>query len=74
VLNEHFFNEFTLLLDGDARSIVRQLADERVLAGVSLSRLYPGHEELAGGLVVTVTETTSEDDIETLASALEGAL
>ena len=31
-------------------------------------------QALSGGLIVAVTETTSEDDIETLASALEEAL
>ena len=74
VLNDTFFNEFTLELSKDAREIVRNLADDGVLAGVSLGRLYPGHENLSGGLLVAVTETTTEDDIEALAAALEGAL
>ncbi len=74
VLNESFFNEFTVRLGQDARAVVRKLADQGVLAGVSLGRLYPNREELADGLVVAVTETTSEEDIETLASALEEAL
>jgi len=74
VLNESFFNEFTVRLGQDARAVVRRLADDGVLAGVSLGRLYPNREELADGLVIAVTETTSEEDIETLASALEEAL
>ncbi|MEP2234182.1 MAG: aminomethyl-transferring glycine dehydrogenase subunit GcvPA [Alteripontixanthobacter sp.] len=74
VLNDTFFNEFTLELSKDAREIVRNLADDGVLAGVSLGRLYPGQENLSGGLLVAVTETTTEEDIEALASALEGAL
>jgi len=74
VLNDTFFNEFTLELSKDAREVVRNLADDGVLAGVSLGRLYPGHENLSGGLLVAVTETTTEEDIEALASALEGAL
>ena len=74
VLNDAFFNEFTLLLDGDARAVVRKLADDGVLAGVSLGRLFPGKDALSDGLLVAVTETTSEEDIETLASALEGVL
>jgi glycine dehydrogenase subunit 1 len=53
---------------------VRALADKHVLAGVSLGRLYPGVDPLAGGLVIAVTETTSEEDIETLACALEEAI
>lgn len=74
VLNDAFFNEFTVLLGQDARAVVRKLAERQVLAGVSLGRLYPAHEALHEGLVVAVTETTSEDDIETLASALQEVL
>ena len=74
LLNDVFFNEFTLLLGEDARAVVRKLADRGVLAGVSLGRLYPGVDGLSDGLLVAVTETTSEEDIETLASALEEAL
>ncbi len=74
VLNDAFFNEFTVLLGQDARAVVRKLADRKVLAGVSLGRLYPAHEALHEGLVVAFTETTSEEDIETLASALQEVL
>ncbi len=74
VLNDAFFNEFTVLLGQDARVVVRNLTEEKVLAGVSLGRLYPAHETLHEGLLVAVTETTSEDDIESLAAALEEAV
>jgi len=69
-----FFNEFTLKLSKEARPVVRTLADKGILAGVSLGRLYPGAEDLANGLVVAVTETTAQEDVETLASALEEVL
>ncbi|MBV7258096.1 aminomethyl-transferring glycine dehydrogenase subunit GcvPA [Erythrobacter crassostreae] len=72
VLNNAFFNEFTLMLDGKpAREIVRGMADRGVLGGVSLGRLYPGVEALEHALLVAVTEMTTEDDIETLATELE---
>ncbi|MEL6529679.1 MAG: aminomethyl-transferring glycine dehydrogenase subunit GcvPA [Pseudomonadota bacterium] len=75
LLNNAFFNEFTLMLDGKpARDIVRELADRGVLGGVSLGRLYPGVEALEHALLVTVTELTTEEDIETLATELEGVL
>ncbi|HAU21001.1 MAG TPA: aminomethyl-transferring glycine dehydrogenase subunit GcvPA [Erythrobacter sp.] len=74
LLNGTFINEFTLRLGQNARAVVRKLADQGVLAGVSLGRLYPGVDGLSDGLLVAVTETTSEEDIETLASALEEAL
>ncbi|MEM7665044.1 MAG: aminomethyl-transferring glycine dehydrogenase subunit GcvPA [Pseudomonadota bacterium] len=75
LLNNAFFNEFTLMLDGKpARDIVRDLADRGVLGGVSLGRLYPGVDALEHALLVTVTELTTEEDIETLATELEGVL
>ena len=74
LVNDSFFNEFTLILSKEARPVVRALADKGVLAGVSLGRLYPGAEALANGLVVAVTETTSAEDVENLATALEEAL
>lgn len=74
VLNESFFNEFTLVLDRDARTVVRHLAERGVLAGVSLGRLYPGAHDLAHGLIVAVTETTTADDIAALCDGLKEAL
>jgi glycine dehydrogenase subunit 1 len=74
LVNDAFFNEFTLKLSQEARPVVRALADKGILAGVSLGRLYPGADGLANGLVVAVTETTTSEDVETLASALEEAL
>ena len=69
-----FFNEFTLKLSKEARPVVRELADKGILAGVSLGRLYPGEDSLANGLVVAVTETTTAEDVATLAAALEEVL
>lgn len=75
VLNNAFFNEFTIMLDGKpAREVVRDLADRGVLGGVSLGRLYPGVERLQQALLVAVTETTTQDDIETLATELEAII
>jgi glycine dehydrogenase subunit 1 len=74
LVNDLFFNEFTLKLPVEARPVVRTLADRGILAGVSLGRLYPGVDALANGLVVAVTETTSAEDVETLAVALQEIL
>ena len=74
LVNDSFFNEFTLKLSKEARPVVRALADRGILAGVSLGRLYPGADALANGLVVAVTETTTSEDVETFASALQEAL
>ena len=59
LVNDSFFNEFTLRLPKEARPVVRALAERGVLGGVSLGRLYPGEDELENGLVVAVTETVT---------------
>jgi glycine dehydrogenase subunit 1 len=74
LLNTSYFNEFTLILPRDAREVVRELADQRILGGVSLGRLFPGADHLANGLLVTATECTTAEDIEAFAAALEGVL
>lgn len=74
LLNTSYFNEFTLVLPRDAREVVRELADQRILGGVSLGRLFPGADHLANGLLVTATECTTAEDIEAFAKALEGVL
>jgi glycine dehydrogenase subunit 1 len=74
VLNQAYFNEFAVILPSDARDVVRLLADRRVLAGVSLGRLYPDAPELHRALLVTTTETTTDEDIEVLAKALHEVL
>ncbi len=74
VLNEAYFNEFTVVLPKDAREVVRALADRQVLGGVSLGRLFPDAPDLANGLLVTATETTTAEDIEAFAAALTEVL
>jgi glycine dehydrogenase subunit 1 len=74
LVNDSFFNEFTLKLPIAARPVVRALADKKVLGGVSLGRLYPGVSELENGLVVAVTEIASPEDLETFATALQEVL
>ncbi|HEX5318342.1 MAG TPA: aminomethyl-transferring glycine dehydrogenase subunit GcvPA [Stellaceae bacterium] len=66
-----FFNEFTLRLSRPAAPVVDRLAAEGVLAGIPVSRLCPGLDDL---LLVAATETTTEDDIDRLAEALTEAL
>jgi len=74
VLNQAYFNEATLVLNRDAREVVRELADRKVLGGVSLGRLFPEDSDLHKGLLVTATETVTDEDIETFARELEGVL
>ena len=71
LVNDSFFNEFTLELPVEARPAVHAMVEKGVLGGVSLGRLYPGVEALKNGLVVAVTEVASEEDIDALEAALK---
>jgi glycine dehydrogenase subunit 1 len=74
VMNDTFFNEFTLSLPMPAAPLVERLAERRILAGVPVSRLYPGVADLENLLLVAASETTTEEDMAALAAALEEAL
>jgi hypothetical protein len=72
LVNDSFFNEFTLKLPVEARPAVHAMAEKGVLGGVSLGRLYPGEAALANGLVVAVTETVTDEDIDAWKRRAEG--
>jgi glycine dehydrogenase subunit 1 len=74
LVNDTFFNEFTLKLPVEARPAVHAMVEKRVLGGVSLGRLYPGAGALQNGLVIAVTETATDEDIATLEAALKEAI
>ena len=71
VVNDSFFNEFTLRLPIAARPAVHAMVKSGVLGGVSLGRLYPGIQSLENGLVIAVTETVSAEDISALETAVK---
>jgi glycine dehydrogenase subunit 1 len=74
LINNSFFNEFTLELPNAARPVVHALAARKILGGVSLGRLYPGATALENGLVIAVTEVVTAEDVEVFATALEEVL
>ena len=71
LVNDGFFNEFTLELPVEARPAVHAMVEKGVLGGVSLGRLYPGIDSLKNGLVVAVTEVVRAEDIDALEAALK---
>ena len=71
VLNEAFFNEIAVRLPQPAAPIVDTLAEGGVLAGVPVSRLTQGADDV---VLMAATETTTEDDIAQLQSALKEVL
>ena len=73
VLNDTFFNEFTVRLPVPAAPLVEKLAADGILAGVPVSRLLPG-AGLDDLLIVAVTETTTADDRAALVADISAAL
>jgi glycine dehydrogenase subunit 1 len=71
LVNDSFFNEFTLRLPVEARPAVHAMVEKGVLGGVSLGRLYPDSADLSNGLVLAVTETVTDEDIDALEAALK---
>lgn len=73
VLNETFFNEFTLKLSKPAAAVVEALAEKGVLGGVPVSRLLPeaGLDDL---LIVANTEVNTDEDRAAFVAALAEVL
>ena len=74
VLNDSFFNEFTVRLPRSAADVVEELADRGVLAGVPVSRLEPERPELADLMVVAATEINTDADRAACVAALKEVL
>jgi glycine dehydrogenase subunit 1 len=74
VLNETFFNEFTVRAPGEAAAVIERLAEKGVLGGVPVSRLEPGRPELADLFVVASTEVNTEEDRRAYVKALREVL
>jgi glycine dehydrogenase subunit 1 len=74
LLNDTFFNEFTLRLPKNAGGIVDALAERNILAGVPGGRLFPEERDLANLLLVTATEMTTDEDMDRLAGGLAEVL
>ena len=70
VINDSYFNEFTLRLPVDAAGIVESLAADGIFAGVPASRLFPGKSDCANLLIVAATESNNSDEIGRYCQAL----
>ena len=74
IVNETYFNEFTVRLPVPADDVVRSLAAKKILAGVPVSRLFPGVAALDDLLLIAATECTDETSSKALAEGLRGEL
>ncbi|MEE2694378.1 MAG: aminomethyl-transferring glycine dehydrogenase subunit GcvPA [Pseudomonadota bacterium] len=70
ILNESYFNEFTVRLPKPAGPLVENLARKKVLAGIPIHRLYPDRQDFKNLLLVNANELTSQSDIEMLANGI----
>jgi glycine dehydrogenase subunit 1 len=71
VLNQTFFNEFTIRVPGDAAGVIERLAAKGVLGGIPVSRLEADRPELADLIVVAATEVNTDEDRAAYANALK---
>jgi glycine dehydrogenase subunit 1 len=74
VLNDSFFNEFTVALPKAAAPVVEALAAKRILGGVPVSRLIPDDPSVENLLLLAATETATEHGMAPLIAALKEVL
>jgi len=74
LLNDSFFNEFTLRLPTPAAPVVEALAAKRILAGVPVSRLIPDDPAVENLLLLAATETSTEHGMAPLVAGLKEVL
>jgi glycine dehydrogenase subunit 1 len=74
VLNDTFFNEFTVRLPRPAADAVEAMAARGVLGGVPISRLLPAWTAVEPLLLVAATETNTGDDMDAFITALKESL
>jgi glycine dehydrogenase subunit 1 len=74
LLNESFFNEFTLRLTKPAAPVVEALAAKRILAGLPVSRLIPDDPSVENLLLLAATETSTEHGMAPLVAGLKEVL
>jgi glycine dehydrogenase subunit 1 len=74
VLNDTFFNEFTIRVPGKGGDVIEKLAAKGVLGGVPASRLAPDNPELQDLIIVASTEVNTDEDRAAYAAALREVL
>jgi glycine dehydrogenase subunit 1 len=74
VLNDTFFNEFTIRLPGKGADVIEKLAAKGVLGGVPASRLSPDNADMADLIIVASTEVNTDADRAAYVAALKEVL
>jgi len=71
IFNRPFFHEIIIQTTKPATEIIEKLAEQKILAGVSLANDYP---ELENSLLICATETKTEQDMSFFVSQLDNCL
>jgi glycine dehydrogenase subunit 1 len=74
VVNQSFFNEFTVRLAKPAAPVVEALAARRILGGLPVSRLLPDDPSVANLLLLAATEVSTDQDMDALVGGLKEVL
>ncbi len=74
LLNDSFFNEFTVQLPKPAAPVVEALAAQRILGGLPVSRLIPNDKSVENLLLLAATETANEAGMAPLIAGLKEVL
>ena len=74
VVNDSFFNEFTVRLPRPAAPVVEALAARRILGGLPVSRLIPDDPSVGNLLLLAATETATEAGMGPLVAGLKEVL
>lgn len=64
-----FFNEFTVTLNRSAKEVNKKLAENGIIGGFDMSRIFP---EMKNRMLFAMTEQTEPEDIDKLMETLEG--
>ena len=74
IVNDSFFNEFTVALPKPAAPVVEALAAKRILGGVPVSRLLPDDKSVETLLLLAATETATDEGMAALVAGLKEVL
>ena len=66
----HTYNEFTVLVPGNAAEVLKKLENDGIIGGIPASKYYP---ELDNAIIVNTTEVHTYEELDRFAAALKKA-
>jgi glycine dehydrogenase subunit 1 len=74
IVNDSFFNEFTVRLPKPAAPVVEALAAKKILGGLPVSRLLPDDPSVANLVLLAATEVSTDQGMDALVAGLKEVL